>query len=122
MFAAVNRLTQCRGLLALVYMLTCLDAPANAAEFNAYAGPNVYGPETTVASHLGSVTLTISYQALGKTSVTGVVTYFKNADDDHPTEEAFVGSTTIRTADVVGNVVVKFRGTPFGSAVKLTVN
>src|SRR5690349_10789965 len=66
-------------------------------EFNAYASPGVYGPEVIVASHVTAVTLNISYEAVGSTSVSGIVTYFKNPDDDLPTEQAFFGSVKIRT-------------------------
>jgi hypothetical protein len=43
--------------------------PVVPRQFAGYAAPMTWGPDVTVASHLGVVTYTISYEAVGDTLV-----------------------------------------------------
>ncbi|TBA03105.1 hypothetical protein [Rhizobium ruizarguesonis] len=85
-----------------------------------YAPPMVWGPEVTVASHIGSVTFNISYEAVGDTLVIGRVIYFKGEDSGKQVTEEFKDDTTITTSDSVANVRCQFKGIPTGSAVDIT--
>lgn len=95
-----------------------LTVSARAETYNAYAGPNTWGPALQL-NHIGSVTYTISYSALGKTSVIGEVTY--EGPGGQVTKQ-FNGSITFTTGRVVAAIKVRFKGTPFGSAVRVTVS
>jgi len=46
---------------------------------SAYAAPSFWGPSVTVASHIGSVSYSIAYEAVGETLVLGRVRYWKGA-------------------------------------------
>ena len=81
----------------------------------------IWGPDTNVASHIGSVTFTITYDAVGDTLVMGRVTYYKGADAGQLVTEEFRDETTITTSNSVANVVCCFKGIPTGSAVNGTV-
>lgn len=89
--------------------------------FTAYAAPMSWGPELQVASHIGSVTYTISYEGVGNALVLGRVHYFKTGTVEKVTESLISGAR-ITTADVVANVEVEFRGVPTGSAVNGTIS
>lgn len=89
--------------------------------FSAYAPPMAWGPEVTVASHMGSVTYNISYRALGNTLVLGKVTYYKGPGNQDRVTEQFTHKTTITTSNSMANVLVRFRGVPLGSAVEGTI-
>ena len=89
--------------------------------FLAYAAPNFWGPKVTVASHIGSVTYTIAYEAVGDTLVLGQVTYWKGPGGGRQVTEQFRDETTITTSNSVANVECEFKGIPFGSAVNGTV-
>ena len=85
-----------------------------------YAAPNFWGPDVTVASHIGSVTFTISYEAVSEaTTVFGRVTYWKGSDGGSKVSEEFLDETTITTSNSVATVVCDFKGVPFGSAVDI---
>jgi len=86
-------------------------------EFTAYAAPMTWGPDVTVASHIGSFTYTITYEAVGDTLVMGRVSYYKGTGGGQKVYEEFKDSTTITTANAVANVVCDFKGVPTGSAV-----
>ena len=90
-------------------------------QFAAYAPPMTWGPDVTVASHIGSVTYTISYEAVGDTLVLGRVIYYKGDNGGQKVTEEFTDQTTITTADAVANVLCDFKGIPTGSAVNGTV-
>jgi hypothetical protein len=92
-----------------------------ARNFTAYAPPMIWGPDTTVASHIGTVTFTITYEAVGDTLVMGRVTYYKGPDAGQLVTEEFRDETTITTSNSVANVVCNFKGIPTGSAVNGTV-
>jgi hypothetical protein len=96
-----------------------LTASARAETYNAYAGPNTWGPAVQVKGHVGSVTYTITYSAVGNTSVIGEVTY---QGPGGQVTKHFNGSITFTTGRVVGAPTVRFRGIPFGSAVRVTVS
>lgn len=83
--------------------------------FNAYAGPNVWGPWVQIAAHGGSVGYSISYEAVGSTLVIGAVYYYGSGGW---VTQQFRDSISIRTGNVWATVHVCFRGTPFGSAVR----
>src|SRR5262245_13462017 len=70
---------------------------ARAETYNAYAGPNTWGPALQVKGHVGSVTYTISYSAVGNTSVIGEVTY--DGPGGQVTKQ-FNGSITFTTGRV----------------------
>jgi len=99
------------------------DARSNLAlrTFAAYAAPMIWGPDVVVASHIGSATFTISYEAVGDTLVMGRVTYYKGDDAGQKVTEEFRDETTITTSNSVANVVCDFKGIPTGSAVNGTV-
>lgn len=88
--------------------------------FAAYAAPLQYGPKVDVASHLGTVSLKISYSAVSAAIVLGRIHYFKPGQDEKVTESLSSG-TTITTADVAANVEVDFQGVVTGSAVSGTI-
>jgi hypothetical protein len=96
-------------------------SPANAATiFNAYAAPGVYGPTYNLPGHLGPATYTVSYKVLGKTSVTGEVTYVDGKGK--LVIQPFFGSITFRTGKFVAQPKVRFRGVPTGSVVTVIVS
>jgi hypothetical protein len=94
---------------------------ARARAFVAYAAPNTWGPDVNVASHIGVVTFTIAYEAVGDTLVLGRVTYFKGPNGGSKVTEEFRDETTITTSNSVANITCDFKGIPFGSAVNGTV-
>jgi hypothetical protein len=85
--------------------------------FAAYAPPMLWGPSVAVASHLGAVTYTIEYSAVGDTLVMGRVTYWKGEGGGRKVTEEFRDRTTITTSNSVGTVECEFKGVPLGSAV-----
>lgn len=91
-----------------------------ARAFVGYAAPNVWGPSVTVATHLGVVTYTIEYEAVGDTLVLGQVTYWKGPGAGRKVTEQFRDSTTITTANAVATVDCEFKGIPLGSTVNGT--
>jgi hypothetical protein len=91
------------------------------SSFTAYAAPMAWGPDATVASHIGSVTYTIKYEAVGDTLVQGQVKYYKGPGGGQLVTELFQDETTITTANAVANVICNFKGVPTGSAVNGTV-
>jgi hypothetical protein len=93
-----------------------------ARTFVAYAAPNFWGPTVTVATHIGVVTYTIDYEAIGDTLVLGRVTYFKGNGGGKEVTEEFNGSTTITTANAVATVRCQFQGVPLGSTVNGSCN
>ena len=97
------------------------DANLLSRDFTGDAPPMIWGPDVTVASHIGSVTFTITYEAVGDTLVLGRVTYYKGAGAGSKVIEEFRDETTITTSDSVANVLCDFKGVPTGSAVTGTV-
>jgi len=91
-------------------------------DLNLYAPPLYWSGWTTVASHLGSISFSIETNAIGSTQVFGRVRYYKGEGAGTQVDETFIGSTTIKTSNSVANVEVCFKGNPFGSAVRLTIN
>jgi|GEM_PF-7108094 len=89
--------------------------------FAAYAPPLSWGAPLEIASHLGSITYTITYSAVGSTLVVGQVSYFKPGNEEKVTESIASGGS-ITTDNVVANVEISFKGTPTGSAVNGTIN
>jgi hypothetical protein len=87
-----------------------------------YAAPSTWGPDVTVASHIGSISFTISYEAVGDTLVKGRVTYWKGEGGGSQVKEEFFDETTIRTSNSVANVLCDFQGIPLGSAVNIYVD
>lgn len=85
--------------------------------FSAYAAPMLYGPLVEIGSHLGKISFTISYSAVGDTQVLAKVHYYKESDPGVKTVESIASGATIRTADVVANVEIQFQGSPTGSSV-----
>jgi len=108
--------------IGLALVVVCVSAPsANAATiFNAYAGPGVYGPSYNLPGNLGAITYTVSYKVMGKTSVTGEVTYI-DAKGKRVTQP-FFGSITFRTGNFAAQPKVRFRGIPTGSVVTVIVS
>lgn len=98
------------------------ERPLAARNFVAYAAPMTWGPDVTVASHLGSVTYKITYEAVGETLVIGRVIYYKGPGGGEKVTEEFRNETTITTSNSAANVVCDFKGVPTGSAVNGTVN
>ncbi len=96
--------------------------PKNQRTLTGYAAPSTWGPDTTVASHIGSVTFTISYEAVGDTLVKGRVTYWKGEGGGKQVKEEFFDNTTITTSNSVATVVCDFEGIPLGSAVNIYVD
>jgi hypothetical protein len=112
----------------LILSATALVAAAVAAGTNsasavdryyAYAGPNTWGPSVGLKTHVGAVNYTVSYTALGNTSVVGEVSFY--GPDGRPVTRQFNGSITFRTGNIISSPTVKFKGAPFGSAVNVTV-
>jgi hypothetical protein len=97
------------------------DLTLSARSFVGYAAPMTWGPDVTVASHIGSVTFKISYEAVGDTLVMGRVTYYKGDGAGAKVTEEFRDETTITTSNSVANVICDFKGIPTGSAVNGTV-
>jgi hypothetical protein len=87
--------------------------------FNAYAPPGAWGAPYQIRAHIGAASYTISYNAIGNTSVTGEVTYV--APNGQVVTEAFTGSITFRTANVVAQPTVRFKGVPTGATVQVIV-
>ena len=90
--------------------------------FSAYAPPLTYGSKVEVASHLGSVSYTISYEPVGSAIVLGRVHYYKNGAGEEKTTESLSSGATITTANVVANVEVDFKGAATGSNVRVTID
>jgi hypothetical protein len=94
---------------------------ARAADyFDAYAAPNTWGPTYRLRAHLGRAGYTVSYKAVGKTAVVGEVTYYATKSGP-PVTRQFNGSISFTTGDCAATPTVRFKGIPFGSAVKVTV-
>ncbi len=108
--------------IALVTALVVITASATYARdtYNAYAGPNVWGPTLTIRAHLGKSRYVIEYEAVGTSSVTGSVTYWNTAD--MKVTHRFNQTIIIETGNVVAAPQLQFKGTPTGTAVKVTVN
>ncbi len=106
----------------LASLVVCLAVlPSDADTFNAYAGPNAWGPPVQLNAHLGPVTYTVSTTTVvGKTVVVGEVTY-TNAEGRTVTQK-FSKSITFRTGNVVDRPTVRFKGNPTGSAVRISVS
>lgn len=114
----------CRGEGAEELIANAMDgesADRNVETFNAYAPPMIYGPAVRVASHIGSVTYTITYSAIGNTLVEGQVTYYEGSGGGKKVTKTFYDSVTITTSNSVANVECAFKGIPLGSAVEGTV-
>lgn len=90
--------------------------------FSAYAPPLTFGSKVEVASHLGSVSYTISYEPVGSAIVLGRVHYYKNGAGEEKTTESLPSGATITTANVVANIEVDFKGAATGSNVRVTIN
>lgn len=86
-------------------------------QFHAYAPPDIWGMWTTISSHVGSVSYEISYSAVGNTLVVAQVRYWQGPGNGTQTVEDFRDDINVDTADCVGNVEVRFKGVPTGSAV-----
>lgn len=106
------------------YPKCCIDEDPSilGRAFNGYAPPNFWGAWQTIASHIGSVSYSISYTAIGDTLVMGQVRYYNAANGGQQVIEEFRDSTSITTSNSVANVEVRFRGTPLGSAVRGIIN
>lgn len=91
------------------------------SRLSGYAAPMIWGPDVVIGSHIGSVTYTISYEAVGDTVVLGRVTYFKGSGSGSKVTEEFRDETTITTSNSVATVVCDFKGIPTGSAVNIDV-
>lgn len=83
-----------------------------------YAGPNVFGPWSVVASHIGRVTYKISVEPIGDTVVVGEVRYFDR--NNGTVTEGFYKEVEIQAGNSVANVEVRLKGTPFGSSCWVT--
>ena len=99
-----------------------LAASLTARTFSGYAPPLFWGPSVHVASHIGSVTYAIDYEAIGDTLVLGRVTYFKGSGGGQKVTEEFRDSTTITTSNSVATVELEFKGIVTGSTVNGTIN
>jgi hypothetical protein len=108
-----------KSLIALGVVILFTGSVFAVDRLNCYAAPNAWGPKTEVRAHLGKATYTIEYEAVGSTTVIGQVTYWETKDRQVTRE--FNGSIRFTTADVVAAPIVRFKGVPFGSAVKVTV-
>lgn len=89
--------------------------------FTAYAAPMSYGPKITIASHIGKMSYTIGYSAVGDAIVLGRVHYYKQGGDDKVTESLADGAT-IHTSDVVANIEIDFQGAASGSSITGTIS
>lgn len=90
--------------------------------FSAWAAPMAWGPEVTVANHIGVVTYNISYKAVGNSIVLGRVTYYKGPGNQGRVREQFRDETTITTSKSIATVIVEFLGNPLGSAVEGSIS
>src|SRR5262245_3496274 len=97
-------------LSSMVLAMAATDSAKAADVYNAYAAPNTWGPAVALRAHLGPATYTVSYDALGKTSVIGEVTYY--GPDGRWVTRQFFGSITFRTGNGVDAPTVRFKGTP----------
>lgn len=108
-------------ILASMALAVVTTGAASAADYyNAQAGPNIWGEPIAVCAHLGPAPYTITYHALGNTSVIGEVTYY-DPNGCQVTRE-FNGVISFRTGNVVASPKVRFKGTPFSCGVKVTVS
>jgi hypothetical protein len=109
------------GLVTVFAVLFGTGQTARAVDrFDAYAGPCIFGPTYNLRAHIGAAPYTISYQAIGKTVVTGEVTFIDVFGKQ--VTVPFNGTISFRTGNFVGVPKVRFKGVPFGSAVKVTVS
>ena len=103
-------------------MVLSLHSPAvfAADQFRAYACL-VLGvlPRCSSLATSGRSTYCISYRAIGQTKVVARVKYVSPTGEVRTQE--FNGSITFTTGDAVGQPTVQFRGVPFGTAVRVTV-
>ncbi|MGD0042801.1 MAG: hypothetical protein ABSE84_20745 [Isosphaeraceae bacterium] len=88
--------------------------------YEAYAPPNVFGNWYEVGAHLGAATFKITARPLGNSAIVGEVHYF--AEDGRETIKPFTQEITIRTANGVAAVKVRFKGIPTGTAVEVEVD
>jgi hypothetical protein len=105
--------------LALSITVLVTTEAGAARMFDAYAPPGAYSPWYNLPVHVGPVTYTISYEVLDKTSITGEVKY-TDANGEEVTMP-FDGTITFRTGKFPTVPQVRFRGMPFGSAVRVKV-
>jgi hypothetical protein len=119
------RIHTCRRLVLLAGILTTGLVPlvsiAHADDYTTYAWPNVFGPWTQVGATTYPRNFVITARPVGNTSVVGEVMYFKDVHQPAVVEQ-FVGRTVIKTGPGVSTVKVRFKGTPFGSAVAVHVD
>ena len=88
---------------------------------SAYAPPLTYGAKVIVASHVGSVRYTISYEPVGDAIVLGRVHYFSPQSSEKITE-ILPNGATVTTANVVANIEVDFKGAATGSKVDVMID
>lgn len=86
-----------------------------AKEFSAYAPPLIWGAWQTIESHVGSISFTIRYSAVGDVQVLGKVRYSREVGKH--AEQEFNEEIKITTAAAYDNIEVAFKGNPLGSAV-----
>ncbi len=84
-----------------------------------YAGPNVFGPWSVVASHIGRVSYKISVEPIGNTVVVGEVRFYDT--NNRRVTKGFFKEVTIQTGNSVANVEVRLKGVPFGSSCWVTI-
>lgn len=107
-------------LLFLVITFSPNCASALASEHSVYAGPLIFGPYATVASHIGSVDFEIKVDPIGKTVVVAEVEYIN--ESGKKVTKSFHGKTSIQTGNSIANVRIRLKGVPTGSACRVTVS
>jgi hypothetical protein len=89
-------------------------------QFDGYASPSSWGEWKTIGEYSGSLSFSISAKPIGDVVIRSQVKYWKRKDEQ--VEEEFMGSTSIITANVYGNVEVRFMGLPLGTVISGTIN
>lgn len=87
-----------------------------------YAGPMTWGPDVEIISHLGAISITVEYEAVGDTLVLGRIKYYSGPNGGELKTEEFNGSISITTSNSVANVYCDFKGIVTGSTVNITVS
>jgi len=106
-----------RPLFALA-VFTVATSSVRADKYNAYAGPNTWGPVVALKGHLGAATYTLEASPVGDTQIIGEVTYV--SDGGHAVTRQFNGTITFRVGKFVGAPTVRFKEIPLGSAVTVS--
>lgn len=93
----------------------------NSFPINYYAPPSIFGPWVVVASHTTALSFGFNFGPTGDTSIDGEVRYYSSNSPNQKVVNSIFNGTIIRTANVIANVEVRFRGVLTGSAVTGTV-